>query len=155
MSGITVNVHTASNSMDKIWIFSFLPFWTIFTIKDVRRIQIQLDRRMLLTMELNRPTKSKVLRLSKLQRYFSFKTPSFRQFSMAVARCCNGWNLNTSSLRNARRVGLETSSCGIPSNILWDQHFLHKADYIVTAGNKGNMRHKFSKSTKMAETFTS
>ncbi len=56
------------------------------------------------------PIKSKVNRFSNLASYFSFKIPSFSQFSMAVARRCNGWNLNTSSSRNAWQTGLETSS---------------------------------------------
>ncbi len=55
------------------------------------------------------PWSQKWIRLSKSY-YFSFKTPSFPQFSMAVALCYNGWNLNSSRLRNARRAGLETSS---------------------------------------------
>ena len=46
----------------------------------------------------------------KLLSYFTFKIPSFSQFLMAIARCCNSSNLNTSSLRNVRRAGLETSS---------------------------------------------
>ncbi len=56
------------------------------------------------------PSSQKWIRLSKLPSYFSLKTPSFPQFSMVVARCYDGWNLNTSTLRNARRAGLETSS---------------------------------------------
>ncbi len=59
------------------------------------------------------PIKSKVnspLNIFKFSNgYFSFKTSSFPLFSVAVARCYNGWNLNT-SLRNASRRGFETSS---------------------------------------------
>ena len=56
------------------------------------------------------PSSRKWIRLSKLPSYFSFKTPSFIQFSMAVAPCYNSWNLNTSAWRNARRIGFDTSS---------------------------------------------
>ncbi len=94
--------------------------------KYVRRIQIQLDRLVPMTVKL-RPSIQKWIGLSKLQRYFSFKTPSSPQFLMAVARCYNVWNVNTCSLRNARRTGLETSSV-----VLCKAFFLFSRDeYLV------------------------
>ncbi len=46
----------------------------------------------------------------KITKLFQFQTSSLPQFSMAVARCYNYWNLNTSSVHNARQTGIETSS---------------------------------------------
>ncbi len=57
-----------------------------------------------------RPIQSKVNSPLKITELFQFQNPVFLAVSMAVARCCNGWNLKTSSSRNARRTGLETSS---------------------------------------------
>ena len=88
----------------------FLPFWNrIFTIKMGGESRFNLTDGYLWLWSFI-PSSQKWIRLSKLPSYFSFKTPSFPQFSMAVACCYNGWNLNTSILCNAQRIGLETSS---------------------------------------------
>ncbi len=84
-----------------------------FHHKVVRRIQTQLDR---LVPIMRRSFVPKRIRLLKSWSYFSFKTPVFHSFRLVIARCYNlnlstrGSNLNTSSLPNARRTGLETFS---------------------------------------------
>ena len=68
--GTVVNVHTTHNYMHKMWIFTILK-----PHKSVRRIQIHLDRRVLMLWSLV-PSSLKWTRLSKLPSYFSFKTPT-------------------------------------------------------------------------------
>ncbi len=88
----------------------FLPFWNrIITIKMWGESRFNLTDGYLWLWSFV-PSSQKWIRLTKLPSYFSFKTPSFPQFSIAVARCYNGWNLNNRSFRNARRAGLKTSS---------------------------------------------
>ena len=87
----------------------FYNFATHFTLKNVRKFQIHLDRWVLTSVTLC-PIKSKMNSPLKLANYFSSKTLSFPQFSMAVACCYNSWDLNISSLRNAWLAGFETSS---------------------------------------------
>ncbi len=72
-----------------------------FHHQNVKRITFCLDRWVLMTLKLH-PIKSKVNWPLKIS-YFSLKTLSFWQFSMAVGGCYN-------TLRNALWTGLETSS---------------------------------------------
>ena len=101
--GNTVNVHTIriitlyTKCLLHIWNSINFPLqkceaipcssWQTSTLKDCEASYHQV--------------KSECDSTTKLPSYFSFKIPSFPQFSMAVARCYNSWNLNTSSLRNA------------------------------------------------------
>ena len=91
--------------LHKMWIFTILKPY--FHHKNLR------DGYLWLWCEASSKVK-KWICLSKLSSHFSFKTLSSPVLNLDVARCHNGWNLNTStalfSLRNARETGLETSS---------------------------------------------
>ena len=100
-----------SNSMHKMWLFTISN--RIFIIKMWGNSRVILTDRYLRLWSFV-PSSQKWIRLSKLSIYFSFKILCFPCFSMAVARCYNNWNLNTSSLRNAWWTGLKTSYDGQP-----------------------------------------
>ena len=89
-------LRSTRNSVHKMWHFTILK--TYFHYKNVRWIQIQLDRRVPVAVKLG-PIKSKVNSPLKITQ---FQNSVFLTVFKAVARCCNGWNLNTSSLRNAQ-----------------------------------------------------
>ena len=83
--GTAVNVHAKHNSMHKTWNFTILKQY--FHCKNVRRIQIQLDKRVPMTVKL-RPIKSKVNSPLKITNYFSFKfrlSHSFQWLLLAAA----------------------------------------------------------------------
>ena len=76
-----------------------LPFWNhIFTIKVWGESRFNLTDGYLWLWSFV-PSSQKWIRLPKFPSYFSYKTSYFPQFSMAVARCFNGWNLNTSRFK--------------------------------------------------------
>ena len=114
VSGTAVNVHTTRTSLHKMWIFTSLK--SHFIIKMWGESRFTLTDGYLWLWRFD-PWSQKGIRLSKLSSYFSSKTPSFPQFSVAVARCYNGWNLNKQLLKS--NLALLWLTC--PSLLLvWD-----------------------------------
>ncbi len=66
-----VNEHTTGNSLHKIRIFTILQ--PNIHYKNVKQIQIQLDRGVPMTVKLDVPSSQKWIRLTKLLSYFNFQ----------------------------------------------------------------------------------
>ncbi len=113
VSGTAVNVDTTRNSMHKMWIFTILK--SHFHHKNVRRIQIQLDRRVPMTVKL-RPIKLKVnspLKITKLFQFQNSRLPHSFQWLLLVA--------TTVEIKYQQFTQCRT---GRTWNILWSKPFL-------------------------------
>ena len=83
--------------------------WSMCTLHAIPDSSWQ-TRRVLMTVKLH-PIKSKLnLSLTIAKLFYVSKHLSFQQFSMVVACCYSGWNLNTTKLPSAWWTGLGTSS---------------------------------------------
>ena len=92
------------NSMQKRWTFTILKHGEE---RNNHRNLIQLDRYGYVRLWYF--VRQMWIRLSKCRSYFGFRM-SFQRFSLGVARCYNGWNLNTRILRDAWWTGLAISA---------------------------------------------
>ncbi len=105
-SGTTVNMHNTPNSIHKNVIF-FLPVWNRILREAIPDSSWQTGT---LDYEASDHQVKSEFESQNCQVISVSKLPSFQQFLMAAARCFNAWNLDTSSLRNARRTDFNTSS---------------------------------------------
>ena len=89
VSSTTINLHTTHDSMQKMWIYTILKPY--FHHKNVRWFQIHLDRWVHMIVSSHQVKSEFASQITKL---FHFQNLLFLLFSMTVACCYNGCNLN-------------------------------------------------------------